>query len=69
MPLIQETPEKGWQGRAVGSAGEVHPCPLGCSSAPLTGSLGQPGGVSFLLLGVWVLGRVPQQVLVRHLSC
>lgn len=36
---------------------------------PPTGSLGQPEGVSFLLLGVWVLGRVPQQVPTRHLSC
>ena len=47
----------------------VYPCPLGCSSTALTGSLGQPEGVSFLLLGVWVLGRVPQQVPTGHLNC
>ena len=57
------------RGRAAGSGGEVYPCPLGCSSTSLTGSLGQPEGVSFLLLGVWVLGRVPQQVPTGHLSC
>ena len=57
------------RGRAAGSGGEVYPCPLGCSGTSLTGSLGQPEGVSFLLLGVWVLGRVPQQVPTGHLSC